>query len=803
MVGTLPFDVVNVYNLTRKVTIHRDKDTKAASALVRVGYLPVSPVSPSLAVSLRMLELFYTLCLFKPNLSVEAFAKASLPPLFSHCSALSDTFDVYLALCRKVDAHVATELGHNSPDYRVLNSCPPCNYELEDEPPLTFTRMFVADSNNSLKRMDGVGKREVSDTCMFGESDYYLSKEYVNTFADEVKARPPSKNAIDDGGEEEDFEGDWVDEVHGDPTNGAPSTELLECTKNWKAAAHDSLKKIWNAFRESGYFATACHHGFILWVVDMIRSGELAKYPLAMVAKALKVFGPQWLFGYDIGCSFSSTIHNSSLGPEFKEKCCRTCMNAFHGYSHNTLCQQIFHPLNIIGMGLEDLETLERLFSSSNQLSSLTCYMSSYRWRVFIDLFLWQWDHDKYQNLATMLHNNYLQALDILENKASSFKADLQALNITEDDIETYLADETRHLAALGTEKEEDLHAVVYVDLLRKYRETSAAYENSGTSFRLHIPEDYQFLSDTTSYSVNLSETQKAETRRRFLHEQASKILFEVVQISTVMGITHCWQPSDPEYLQAVEYINTRKYRQALECLHKLVVQQLFELHKMNLSNTGYKMQTHISNALQRRSKAIQNAVNAYNIAAVALNPPRDMLDWSKVSHYTFLNQFNILQGTQHSVFDQPWAKPMNWTLMKQHHRIARTHEEIIRCNVEIRRLHTLIVDEGKHFDIILAKLADSPMLGPVTDYVRRRQAVNSLLLARINQTYDLEGYTSERTPGTRKGSANMQDDPNSAATTPPQPTNPGSDIGEDEDDDEFTEEVDNVLDFMLNMSLQ
>jgi hypothetical protein len=45
-------------------------------------------------------------------------------------------------------------------------------------------------------------------------------------------------------------------------------------------------------------------------------------------------------------------------------------------------------------MGLEDLETLERVFSSSNQLAAVTRYMSKYCRRVFIDLFFKQWDAD-------------------------------------------------------------------------------------------------------------------------------------------------------------------------------------------------------------------------------------------------------------------------------------------------------------------------------------------------------------------------------------------------------------------------
>ena len=115
----------------------------------------------------------------------------------------------------------------------------------------------------------------------------------------------------------------------------------------------------------------------------------------------------------------------------------------------------------------------------------------------------------------------------------------------------------------------------------------SASYENASSSFRLHTPSDYQFLSDAASYSVNLSDGRKAETRRRYLREQRDRTLFEITQMETVMNIDRRWESNDREYKEAVEYMNTRKYRRALERLHKLVVQRLFELHKMNLSNTG------------------------------------------------------------------------------------------------------------------------------------------------------------------------------------------------------------------------
>lgn len=61
-----------------------------------------------------------------------------------------------------------------------------------------------------------------------------------------------------------------------DPVKSALAKKLLEqCVKNWKAAAGEEKKQMWRMFDESGLFASACRHGFILWIVDMIRSGEL------------------------------------------------------------------------------------------------------------------------------------------------------------------------------------------------------------------------------------------------------------------------------------------------------------------------------------------------------------------------------------------------------------------------------------------------------------------------------------------------------------------------------------------------
>ncbi|THU85589.1 hypothetical protein K435DRAFT_822380 [Dendrothele bispora CBS 962.96] len=782
---------IDLYTLENTALIPRDQNTEPNVALVRAGYLGNSPLNPSLAISLQTLNLFYTLRLFKASLSVEAFAKTlchlyKTPYRHGYRSALSDAFDIYLAILRKVDGRVSQELGHDGPDYRVKNACPACCYELEDEPQLEIQRMWVVDGNNSLKRIKGISGREIAETRVFS-SDYYLSQEFVDQYANEVKARAQDH---DDIGPEDvgDDDQDGIDvNNEGDPTDGGEDevdpvlAKLLNtCAEKWKASARDELKKMWAVFKECGIFASTCRHGFILWIVDMIESGEL---------QGSRSFGDQWILGYDIGCRF--------IRPKFQEKKCRTCVNAFHGYTHNIICQQHNHPLSIPGMGLEDLETLERVFSSSNQLASITRYMNAYRRRVFIDVYFRQWDREKYQNLARTIHNNYVQALDIIEDDDEAVQTMLKELQLTEKDLETYFEDEVNHFRDLGTELEEDVHAVAYVELLQKFRTLNAEYEEASSSF--------------PTVRVALSETRKAETKRRVIGEQRDRVLDELVQM----------EPASPQYIQALQYMRKRKYQQALESLYKLVVQRLFELHRLNLSQTGYKMRTHISQALQKRSQAIRNAVRRYNAAATALDPPRPTLDWSKVSHFSFLDEFNILQDTRHSVFDKPWAQANIRETMKRYRRVSRAREEIVRCNVEIRRLHTSIVNEDLEFDSILKRLQleHSPNYGPVHEYIERRRGVNRLLMEQIQRTYSLPSFTGIKTPGIRKQThvpiieisdpapmdlplAPTVGSSTSASAEPTETLVPNDEDNSDldEDDDELTEGVGAMVDWVSGL---
>ena len=160
-------------------------------------------------------------------------------------------------------------------------------------------------------------------------------------------------------------------------------------------------------------------------------------------------------------------------------------------------------------------------------------------------------------------------------------------------------------------------------------------------------------------------------------------------------------------------------------------------------------MRTHITKALQKRSKAIQHAVKTYNAAASALDPPRPTIDWNTVSHYKFLEEFPLLRNTSQDLTGKRWALPAICKTMKQWRRICHACKEIIRCNVEIRRVHMSIVDEGEIFCKILTwSSALGPIHGAVKDFITRRTHVNIRLLQKIQKIYDLEGFSGMPSPG-------------------------------------------------------
>ena len=112
--------------------------------------------------------------------------------------------------------------------------------------------------------------------------------------------------------------------------------------------------------------------------------------------------------------------------------------------------------------------------------------------------------------------------------------------------------------------------------------------------FMIATPSEYSSSSTTDdaqptikTYSSELSKTRRLETERQYCDERRQAVLKDVVEMEIKLSITARWQPSSAEYINAVQYLGRRKYEKALDHLQKLVVQRLFELHRMNQSQNG------------------------------------------------------------------------------------------------------------------------------------------------------------------------------------------------------------------------
>ncbi len=299
---------------------------------------------------------------------------------------------------------------------------------------------------------------------------------------------------------------------------------------------------------------------------------------------------------------------------------------------------------------------------------------------------------------------------------------------------------------------------------------------NAQSAFLKAAPKGpLQFLSPhsgPTEYDADRSRTARLETNRRYLDQRRKELRLDIAEMEQALDIQNTWQPTDQEYREVKQWIATRKYHVALGNLQRLVVQRLFELHKMNLSQTGtlesdvmvlastdcdtpgYRMRRHIAKSLQARSRAIRNAIRAYNAAATALEPARPTLDWETVSHYRFLQQFTLLNDTRADLRDKKWAEPAVREAIRQARRVARAREELDHVDNEALRVRTHIRDEELLFASVLEDLIRTrdPVYGAVAAYVRRRHAANRHILISLNKLADHPRFTGQRTPSVRPG---------------------------------------------------
>ncbi|KAG1861278.1 hypothetical protein F4604DRAFT_2033679 [Suillus subluteus] len=345
------------------------------------------------------------------------------------------------------------------------------------------------------------------------------------------------------------------------------------------------------------------------------------------------------------------------------------------------------------GLGLEDLEGCERMFSKSNALASSVRYTSVFHWHQAIaHYFEHNNDYKIYANLSTFLYNNYKQALHIISDGTNSLPKLMHELGLEDKSVfDTWLAKEQAYLTLLSHEPN---HKTIQMEYWQKLLNLSGSKKdlNAATAaWTVTTPSTVEFR------PRDIASTNRIKTMPRHAMENYKKDLKAVQELETKLGVTHRWEQEDQEWKDVGRLVANQKFQHALDHLEGLVVARIFELSKMNQAGMGYKMRKHIDKALQVRSAAILTALDRYNTAAQALHPPRASLSWEEVVKYTFLSDFNLLHDARQDISQCPWATPTGCLTMDTYFKMCCACEEIQHLNIKIRCLATYVHDKSRY----------------------------------------------------------------------------------------------------------
>ncbi|KAJ7855762.1 hypothetical protein B0H14DRAFT_3448862 [Mycena olivaceomarginata] len=647
-----------------------------ASAYVGQGLMPAAPYSPNVTITIRTLEIFWVMQLRCPRLGVQAFVRAlcdihGVAPRPYLGAQFSVAFDVYLAIVAEVEKRTQAALGWKARRHSKIPVL--CTFDGNNSLSRFWRREreWVDDSGVAVP---GASKERADDRVPPG--DRYLPPKEVNKWADE--------------GLEELMKGFL-------PGTGAEDPDDDGCDERWANMKEDVTARAYGMYDETGFFPCLCRHSFVFVVVDMVKSGELAKYGFSITAHLLNVLG-EVATGYDIGW-------------------------------------QVWED----GVGLEDLKECESYFSKSNGLASRTRYSTPFHRQQAITTYLKHADTvDAYQGLSTVLAKKYRRALKI-KATLPMLRETMASLGVeTRSVFETWLEKEKTYLNSLTKEPAQETLQVEYYQKLvnlHDYESRLNEIRGNGLPFVEVVP--------SASYSAVAGQTQRIETQWRHATEVVSKTLATVQDLELRLGITERWERA--------LMVTNRRYQRALDELEGLVVARMFELSKVHMADTGYKLRKHIAKTLQAQSKGVRSALDRYNDAAVMLSPPRTPLSWEQIVDYTFLADFDLLREGREDIRAEPWAQPAGRLAMDQHYKLLRAEEEIARLNVEIPCLITYMVDEERFLVYHKGRLQaeGKPALAHQVKVQRvDRARFNSVHMERLTKLSKEEGFTASLSPG-------------------------------------------------------
>jgi hypothetical protein len=180
--------------------------------------------------------------------------------------------------------------------------------------------------------------------------------------------------------------------------------------------------------------------------------------------------------------------------------------------------------------------------------------------------------------------------------KESALHSFMKEENIESYDVfERWLGEEKEYLLGLKDSSKTDVETLEmeYVQrLVNLDASRLALFSPNLRSAKSTFRAKYQVLSgaaknarrDDAPYTPGVS---KAEVARRHGKEKMDKDLEIVQELEDRLEISDRWTVDSPQWAPTVLELKKQKYRQALDAMELLIVERIFELTKMNQSQTG------------------------------------------------------------------------------------------------------------------------------------------------------------------------------------------------------------------------
>ena len=139
---------------------------------------------------------------------------------------------------------------------------------------------------------------------------------------------------------------------------------------------------------------------------------------------------------------------------------------------------------------------------------------------------------------------------------------------------------------------------------------------------------------------------------------------------------------------------------------------------------------------------------------AAKLTPPRPPLSWKDIVDYSFLAEFDLLRHSREDILHQPWVQIARREATVKYFKLCRAQEEVVRLNIEIRRLLTSIHDETAHTTQVISdlSLSNPPLARELQKRWRLRDSVNRVHIQYLNAIENSTSFTGLRGIGKHTG---------------------------------------------------